>query len=147
MFSRYETDIRRQANPAGVVGMCSAMHANFEQYTIVNKELAPLENFEREMASQYQTSLGLGLGFLNDAVAQKGRRWNTYNRGRPFPRPGYLGGGGLTRQQQNELMAGTGVAGRGGRPSRAARRSRVCFGYHNGTCGRGMACRFLHTNQ
>ena len=79
MFSRYETDIRRQANPAGVVGMCNAMHSNFEQCTmIVNKELAPLDNFEREMASQYQFSLGLGLGFPNDAVTRKGRRGSSY---------------------------------------------------------------------
>ena len=135
MFSRFETDIRRQANPAGVVGMCNAMHANFEQCTIVNKELAPLKNFEREMASQYQTSLGLGLGFLNDSVARKARRRSTYNRGRSYPRPGYFGGGGLTRQQHDGLMAATGVPGRGGRATGAARRSRVCFGYQNGTCG------------
>ena len=147
MFSRYETDVRRQANPAGVVGMCNAMHSNFEQCTIINKELAPLDNFEREMASQYQTSLGLGLGFPNDAVTRKGRRRNTYNRGRSYQRQVYFGGRGLSRQQQDGLMAGASVAGRGGGPSRAALRSRgLCFGYQNGTCGRGMACRFLHTD-
>ena len=147
MFSRYETDIRRQANPAGVVGMCNAMHANFEQCTIVNKELAPLDNFEREMASQYQTSLGLGLGFPNDALNRRGRRRSTYNRGRSYQRAVYFGGRGLSRQQQGGLMAGASVTGRGGGPSRAALRSRgVCFGYQNGTCGRGMACRFLHTD-
>ena len=147
MFSRYETDIRHQANPAGVEGICNAMHSNFEQCTIINKELAPLDNFEREMASQYQTSLDFGLVFQNDTVARKGRRKSTFNRGRSYQRPGYFGGRGLSRQQQNGLMASASVAGRGGGLSRAALRSRgLCFGYQNGTCGRGMACRFLHTD-
>ena len=54
MFSRYETDVRSQANPAGVVGLCNAMHLHFEQCAIGNKELLPLEDFIKEMASQYQ---------------------------------------------------------------------------------------------
>ena len=34
LFAQYETDIRVQANPAGAVGLCSAMHGEFERTTI-----------------------------------------------------------------------------------------------------------------
>lgn len=34
LFAQYETDIRVQANPAGAVGLSSAMHGEFERTTI-----------------------------------------------------------------------------------------------------------------
>ena len=144
MFSRYETDIRRQANPAGIVGMCNAMHSNFELCAIVNKKLKSLDEFIREMKSQYQTSLGLGFGFPNDATLRKNRRRNNFSRGNSYPRPGHLGGRGLNRLQHEGLMLGNGVAGRGGNRHRAP--SRVCYGFQTGSCHRGNTCRFLHNN-
>ena len=63
MFSRYETDIRREANPAGLVGLCNAMHTSFSQCALANTELRSKEVFIREMTAKYQTSLGMGFGF------------------------------------------------------------------------------------
>ena len=34
LFAQYETDIRVQANPAGAVGLSTAMHAEFERTTV-----------------------------------------------------------------------------------------------------------------
>ena len=147
MFSRYETDIRRQANPAGVVGLCTAMHTNFEQCAVINKELSPQDVFIREMTSQYQTSLGLGFGFPNDSTARKSRRRTTFNT---YPRSGLLRGRGLTREQQRELSetgnrSSTDSVSQ--RVAQAARRARgVCHGFLSGTCWRGASCRFLHSN-
>ena len=147
MFSRYETDVRRQANPSGVVGMCNAMHSNFEQCAIVNKELKSLDDFIREMTSQYQTSRGLGLGFPNDATLRKNRRRNSFSRGHPYSRQGHLGGRGLNRAQHAELMLGNGVAGRGGNRQRVALRGPgICYDFQTGSCRRGNTCRFLHNN-
>ena len=47
-FSQYEVDIRANANPAGLVGMCSTMHAEFEHCTLFNKELLGLRDFTKE---------------------------------------------------------------------------------------------------
>ena len=147
MFSRYETDIRRQANPSGVVGMCNAMHSNFELCAIVNKKLKSLDDFIMEMTSQYQTSLGLGFGFPNDATLRKRQRRNNYGRGLSYPRPGRLGGRGLNRAQHEELMVGNGGTGRGDNRQRAALRSPgVCYDFQTGACRRGNTCRFLHNN-
>ena len=35
VFSQYVTDIRSQANPAGVVGMCNAIHAKLKKSTLL----------------------------------------------------------------------------------------------------------------
>ena len=141
MFSRYETDLRRQANPAGVVGLCTAMHTNFEQCAVINKELSPQDVFVREMTSQYQTSLGLGFGFPNDSTARKSRRRSTFNT---FARSGLLRGRGLTREQQRELSetgSRSGTDGVSQRVAQAARRARGVFhGFLSGTCWRGASC-------
>ena len=34
LFAQYESDVRAQANPAGVIGMCLSMHAEFERGAI-----------------------------------------------------------------------------------------------------------------
>ena len=147
MFSRYETDVRRQANPAGVVGLCNAMHLHFEQCAIGNKDLLPLEDFIKEMTSQYQTSLGLGLGFPNDTTLRKGRRKDYFGRGRTVTRARHFMGQALGRGQQGVLGAASGATGRGSGLLHTSPRGRnVCFGYQAGTCGRGSTCRFLHIN-
>ena len=58
LFSQYEADVRKLANPAGVVGLCSYMHAELERSALYNDELKPLKDFMRDMTTQYQTSLG-----------------------------------------------------------------------------------------
>ena len=66
LFAQYEADVRIQANPSGVVGMASAMHADLENLCFYNNDLKPLQEFTREMKSQHQTSLGLGTPFSKD---------------------------------------------------------------------------------
>ena len=131
LFSQYEVDIRANANPAGLVGMCSAMHAEFEHCTLFNKELRGLRDFTKEMKSQYQTSLGLGSSFPNDSVARKAAKRKT-NSGQSFSfRRGQFIRPGMGRGQQ-EVAA---VSDRGRNP---------CYAFRAGTCGRGTACRFDH---
>ena len=148
IFSRYETDVRRKANPSGVVGLCNAMHTNFEQCAVINKELSSQEIFIREMTAQYQTSLGLGFGFPNDSAARKTRRKSTYSSGGSYPRSSLLRGRGLNREQHRELAETGGSAGGSNVTQRGARRARgVCHGFLSGTCWRGATCKFLHSAQ
>ena len=58
MFSRYETDVRNQANPNGVIGLTAAMHDEFDRTIVFNDLLKPLDEFMSCMQTQYQTSLG-----------------------------------------------------------------------------------------
>ena len=83
LFSQYESDVRSQANPAGVIGMCSSMHAEFERGAIYNEELKPLRDFMKDMVSQYQTSLELGQSFANDGGTRMKKKQRK-TRGRPF---------------------------------------------------------------
>ena len=148
MFSRYETDVRRQSNPAGVVGLCTAMHTNFEHCAVLNKELSTQDIFAREMTAQYQTSLGLGFGFPYDSTARKSGRKNTYNRGKSYSRSGRLRGRGLNREQHGVPAETSGTSGGGYVTRQPARRARgVCHGFLAGTCWRGANCKFLHNAQ
>ena len=49
LFAQYEQDIREKANPAGVVGMASAMHSDIKRSALYNEELSPFQDFAREM--------------------------------------------------------------------------------------------------
>ena len=146
MFARYETDVRRQSNPAGVVGLCTAMHTNFEHCAVLNRELSAQDIFAREMTAQYQTSLGLGFGFPYDL--RKSGRKSTYKRGKSYSRSGLLRGRGLNREQHGVLAEASGTAGGRNSTQQAARRARgVCHGFLSGTCWRGANCKFLHSAQ
>ena len=147
LFRQYEADIRGQANPAGLVGMCSTMHSEFERCTLFNEELRTSRVFCSELKAQYQTSLGLGESFSNDSVARKKSR-----RGFPFARGSSshrrFGGRGSGRGQQG-FPSGSGFQGMGrGQSSPVPVRGRgVCFNFLAGSCGRGNTCRYLHQGQ
>ena len=143
LFTQYEADIRKLANPAGVVGMCSYMHSEFERNAFHNEDLKPLNDFMRDMTTQYQTSLGLGSSFPNDSSSRKNRTRNRYTRGQAYSRPGGFMGRGLGRGQQ--LVQSPFQVGGNGEGSPISLRSRgECFAFQAGTCRRGNACRFLH---
>ena len=151
MLSQYEADIRRQANPAGLVGMCNAMHAGFERSVLFNEELKPLREFCRDMKIQYQTSLGLGRGFPNDSVARKFGRGNRRGRGTNYMRPSQLASRGLNREQHGadiSVPQGNNTTSGRGAPltQRYSPGQGICYGFQSGTCRRGNACRFLHIN-
>lgn len=84
LFPQYEADVRKLANPAGVVGLCSYMHSELERFALYNDELKPLKDFMRDMTNQYQTSLGLGKSFSKDSSARKNRSRNRYTRGHVY---------------------------------------------------------------
>ena len=46
--------------------MASSMHADLEKACFYNNELNSLKDFDREIKSLYQTSLGLGTPFNKD---------------------------------------------------------------------------------
>ena len=79
LFAQYEKDIRLEANPASVVGLSTAMHAEFERTTIWNEELKGFRDFMRDIKTQYQTCYGLGPSFPNDA-SRRGNRRSKYGR-------------------------------------------------------------------
>ena len=85
LFTQYEPDVRVKANPAGLVGMCSAMHAEIERSVLWQQELRGFDVFIKDMRAQYQTSLGLGTSFANDAARRQRRRPRS-SRGRSFSR-------------------------------------------------------------
>ena len=74
MFAQYEADIRTQANPAGLVGMCNAMHADIKGATVHSTRMKSLSEFMKEMKSQYNTYLGLSEPFRNDITPRNKRR-------------------------------------------------------------------------
>ena len=41
MLARYETDVRTQANPNGVVGLAAVMHGEFDRTIVFNDQLKP----------------------------------------------------------------------------------------------------------
>ena len=119
--------------------MASAMHADLENACFYNNELNSLKDFDREMKSQYQTSLGLGTPFNKDTYQATRRRRTARGRGMFGGRPTR----GVSRAQSAQFSAARG--GQGFTPPIRGRG--VCFGYNLGTCHRGTACRFLHVDQ
>ena len=158
LFSRYVTDIRTQANPAGVVGMCNAMHSEFKRSAFYADELKHFPDFMKEMKAQYQTSLGLGDSFPNDKTARNKRRTGNvnYSRGRSWQRSPNIGGIGSRSPPGNQFSSydpyGPGANFTGfsrGQPNTIPTRGRGgghrdCFAFQAGTCRRGAACRFNH---
>ena len=140
LFAQYEADVRVQSNPSGVVGMASLMHADIEAACFYNNELRSLRDFTKEIKSQYQTSLGLGTSFPKDTF-QATRRRRQRGRGNRF----YQGfaSQGLSREQTSQLRTSGETFVSDTRIQRG-RGTGECYGYLNGTCRRGAACRFRH---
>ena len=158
LFVQYPSDVREHSNPAGFVGLATAMHSEFEGAIYYNNnELKSLSDFTKEMKSQYQTSLGLGTAFSKDAFP--GTRRRRVGRGRNYWRGGrsflrgvtraqasgqtlssnvFLGAGQQSTLQASATARGSGVPIRG---------RGVCYGYQQGACHRGASCRFVHVNQ
>ena len=154
LFSQYDSHIRSQANPAGVVGMGNAMHAEFKRAAVHGCELKNLDDFMKDMKGQYNTSLGLGRSYMNDVTPRNKRR----GRGFRSPRtrawqPSALHDGqgrqGSTwgqRTDPNSQMAVTTTETRGrGQMNPIPIRGRgLCYAFQAGSCTRGGSCRFLH---
>lgn len=155
LFAQYEQDIREKANPAGVVGMASAMHSDIKRSALYNEELSPFQDFAREMQAQYQTSLGLGTCFAKDSMVRGRRRARGFRgRGRYISaRISYQGWSGFQGVQQPHQAPLTGTTGRGAGVNASQsdllsmRRQGVCYDYQAGTCLRGGACRYRHALQ
>ena len=154
LFAQYQTDVREHANPAGVVGLASAMHCEFEAATFHGNKLRSPNDFGKEIRSQYQTSLGFGSAFSKDAFP--GTRRRKRGRGSGFWRTrGYLqqgvmrrqvaaqeaNSGGYTAMGAQPAVVGTG-AGRGRQLRNSA--SDACYDFQAGNCRRGASCRFQH---
>ena len=82
LFAQYETDVRTQANPNGVVGFSAAMHNEFERAFLFSALLMPLNKFMSPIMCQYQTSLGLGSTFPKDFEGRARQRENRRRGGR-----------------------------------------------------------------
>ena len=149
-LSRYVTDIRSQANPAGIVGACTAMHAEFKRSTRYTDELKPLQDFIQSVKTQYQTSLGLGTPFLNDKASKTKRRNREagYARGRYWRRGasrfGSVGGRGEGRGSNQPTSENFRDPTYGLPSSAQLGGRRVCYDYQAGACRRGGLCRFAH---
>ena len=138
LFAQYETDVRTQANPNGVVGLSSAMHSEFERAVVFNAPLKPLNEFMNSMKCQYQTSLGLGSTFPKDFGGRSRQRENRRRGGRsPYYGRRFVGSGRGLQDQQERTTAPTAIPIRG---------QEVRLNYRNGRCHRGAACRYSHIN-
>ena len=155
LFAQYQTDVREHANPAGVVGLAAAMHCEFEAATFHGNKLKSLQDFMKEMRSQYQTSLGFGATFAKDAFP--GTRRRTSWRGLGFWRNRRFSQQGSLREQVTPQGASSGTygdargaqativgagAGRGSGVRRSV--SNACYDFQAGNCRRGASCRYLH---
>ena len=57
LFAQYEQDIREKANPAGVVGMAVAMHAEFKRSALYSEKLKKVQEFEHPVSKKEQVQL------------------------------------------------------------------------------------------
>ena len=155
LFSQYENDIRVQANPAGFVGTCDAMHAELKRAAVYAHTLKPLPDFMKEIKMQYQTSLGLGNSFPHDRTgrSRRRRRGTAYTRDGRWRRtsryPGYSERPAAGTAQTNEFTGyGRGSTGRGARFAQAGQVAisgrGPCYAFQDGACRRGESCRFSH---
>ena len=157
LFAQYQQDVREHSNPAGVVGLAAALHGEFENTAIYNNKLRSLDDFMKDMRSQYQTSLGLGTPFAKDSFP--GTRRRRGGRGRSHWRNRRFYTQGVNRMQESLQGPGTegfqgfgqpvnptvAVTGQGrGYPLRGRG---ICFAYGSGNCHRGASCKFMHLNQ
>ena len=153
MFSQYETDIRSQANPAGLVGLCNSMHPDIKRSAVHSTGLKPLKDFMKEMKGQYNTSLGLGEPFHNDVIRRERRkgRGNRNLRGPSWRASDSFGGRNSTRAQRPvqplntaRALAGFGQGNRRQVNPIPLRGRGDCFAFLEGNCRRGDECRYLH---
>ena len=154
LFSKYERDIRELANPNGMVGMAESMHADFKRSALYNEELRPVHEFARDLQAQYQTSMGMGSPFPKDVFTRGRKRPGSYRGRGSFltTRNRYQGWSNFQQAQQGPFAATAGVgppfgSGRGQNSLIALRQQGVCYDYRAGTCMRGGACRYRHSNQ
>ena len=150
LFAQYEQDVREKANPAGVVGMAVAMHAEFKRSTLYNEDLKTVQEFGRDLQSQYQTSMGLGSSFGKDSMTRgRSRSRNFRGRGGYASSRPYQGWASSQTTQQPFAASTRGLAnvraGRGHSNLLSMRRRGACFDYQAGTCLRGGACRYHHS--
>ena len=134
LFSQYKSDVRSQANPAGFVGMCNVMHSEIKRAAVQCNGLKPLDDFMKDMKSEYNTSLGLGQSFGNDVPARDKRRGRNFGSTRARP---------WSRSSRGEDRDSTG--GQQTRPIQSRGRG-LCYAYQAGSCTRGGSCRFMHQN-
>ena len=171
LFAQYERDIRTLANPAGLVGMSSAVHADLKSAALWGEEIMPVAEFYREIKSQYQASLGLGVQFAKDSGSRTRKRARQ-SRGRSFFQGRRLHSQGITRYQNAQegsfgnLSQPTPGGGyptsgfhnvgnqgffqgrRGQAPTAMSAMGRdECFDFRSGNCRRGASCRYRHTVQ
>ena len=153
LFAQYEKDIRVQANPAGFVGLSTAMHGELERTTIWNEELKGFRDFMRDMKTHYQTSYGLGLAFANDASQRTTRRSRNSQRRAVYHNHAAMNfhgfGSGSPQLHHFQAARGQGRGAFGGnRSSITARQARgPCYDFRACTCHRGYACRYSHPSQ
>ena len=153
MFSKYERDIRELANPNGMVGMAESMHAELKRSALYNEELRPVQEFARDLQAQYQTSMGMGSPFPKDVVTRgRKRRGNFRGRGSFLAsHDRYQGWSNFQQAQQGPFAAAQGGgppfgSGRGQSSLMALRQQGICYDYRAGTCMRGGACKYRHSN-
>ena len=143
LFAQFETDIRQQANPAGVVGLATAMHGATERSVMFNHNQKSLKDFMDEMRSKYITSLGLGSSFPKDNNRPRQKRWS--RRGRQTFSRNRLASQRSVDATQNPHQGGRDASAQ---TSNIANRGRdVCFAFQAGTCSRGSSCRYRHDSQ
>lgn len=143
LFAQFETDIRQHANPAGVVGLATAMHGATERSVMFNHRQKTLKDFMDEMRSKYITSLGLGSSFPKDNNRPKQKRWS--RRGRQTFSRNRLASQRSVDTTQNPHQGGRDTPAQ---TSNMANRGRdVCFAFQAGACSRGSSCRYRHDSQ
>ena len=137
--------------------MCNMVHGEIKRAAMYNDELKALPDSMKEIKTQYQTSLGLGVSFTRDASVQGSRRGRR-TRGRAYHRSHMVLGQGSTRflgsaqQQAGAAYASGRGVGSMYQESQAAywnnmvpiRDRGVCYNFQAGNCTRGRSCRFLH---
>ena len=156
LFKQYESDIRVQANPAGAVGMCTAMHALLERAAIYDEGLKDLGEFMQDMRTQYQTSFGLGESFAHDSRRTRRRMRTQRNpswqdtriqpRGSGFDTTSSTGFNQAYSSSRGRGRGALAYRGRGaGVPIADLRARGECYDFRAGQCRRGASCRYHHS--
>ena len=155
MFTQYEADVRSQANPAGIVGLCNTMHAEIKRSAVHSLKLKSLKDFTKEMKSEYNTSLGLGEAFLNDITRRERRRGRgtRSTRGQPWRAANRVSERDSSRGQRGAQpynpavdVAEFGLGNRRQMNPTPFRGRGDCYAFLAGNCRRGNDCWFLHRN-